>query len=107
MRRRHAGWMSAVVLAAMTIGLSAPAVFAVALEGACCVAGGGCEDTTLLQCETLDGTYIGDGTTCQAIDCGAPVAAPLLSLGGLIVGLGALGGLGVYRLTVGRRPPLE
>jgi hypothetical protein len=100
-------WMGAVGLAAMTIALSTPAVFAVAPEGACCIAGGGCEDVTLMQCDTLDGSYIGDGTACQEIDCGAPVAAPMLSIAGLIAALGALGGLGVYRLTIGRRPPRE
>jgi len=31
------------------------------------------------------------------------VAAPLLSIVGLVATLGALGGLGAYRLTMGRR----
>jgi hypothetical protein len=95
--------MCAVALAAVLIGMPVPSAFAAAQLGACCFANGACQDLVSFQCETQDGDFIGDGTSCQAIDCAAPVAAPMLSIAGLVAALGALGGLGVYRLTIGRR----
>lgn len=82
---------------------AAPAAFANLPLGACCLANGSCQDLMMTQCDGLNGEFIGEGTACQQIDCGAPVAAPLLSIGGLVAALGALTALGVYRLAVRRR----
>jgi hypothetical protein len=57
----------------------------------------------VFSCEQQNGDFIGNQTSCQAIDCAAPVAAPMLSIVGLVAALGALGGLGVYRLAIARR----
>ena len=94
-----------VVLSALLLGLllAAPAHANLPL-GACCLAAGGCQDLMVTQCEGLGGDFIGEGTACAEVDCGQPVAAPLLSIGGLVAALGALGGLGAWRLLRGRRP---
>ncbi len=102
MQRTSSGWMRAAVLAAVLVGLP-PAAFATVSVGACCLANGTCTEVDVFSCEQQNGDFIGDQTSCQAIDCAAPVAAPLLSIVGLVAALGALGGLGVYRLTIGRR----
>ncbi len=103
MDERRAKWMCAAALAALLLGVPVRSAFAVTPSGACCFATGACQDLLETQCETQNGDFIGGGTTCQAIDCSAPVAAPMLSIAGLVAALGALGGLGVYRLTIGRR----
>lgn len=36
--------------------------------GACCIAGGGCEQATKTLCE-VRGVYLGDGTTCGDVNC--------------------------------------
>lgn len=83
--------------------LWAASASAVAIFGACCQPNGVCEEQTVDACAAGGGEYIGDGTSCVDIACERPVTAPMLSLAGLVAGLGALGGLGVYRLTLGRR----
>jgi hypothetical protein len=91
-------------IGALLLGLllAAPAL-ANLPTGACCFADGACADLMVTQCAAQNGEFIGEGTSCQTTDCAAPVAAPLLSIAGLVAALGALGGLGVYRLTIGRR----
>ncbi|MBX3024113.1 hypothetical protein KF840_04305 [bacterium] len=69
--------------------------------GACCFANGTCQDLMVTQCDGLSGDFIGEGTSCQQIDCAAPVAAPVLSIAGLVAACGALAALALYRL--GRR----
>ena len=71
--------------------------------GACCLANGACVDLVAFQCDGQGGEFIGNGTSCATVRCDAPVAAPLLSIFGLVAAVGALGGLGVYRLLIGRR----
>jgi len=100
---RRANWVGAAALAAVLIVVPVPRAFAVAPLGACCFATRACQDLLAFQCAAQNGDFIGDGTSCQAIDCAAPVAAPMLSIAGLVAALGALGGLGIYRLTIGRR----
>ena len=39
------------------------------LIGACCLSGGDCVRTTGADCGDLSGTYEGDGTTCDEVDC--------------------------------------
>ncbi len=97
-------FVTARTLCALLLGLllATPAL-ANLPTGACCFATGACLDLMVTQCDSQDGEFIGEGTSCQAIDCAAPVAAPMLSIAGLMAALGALGGLGVYRLTIGRR----
>jgi hypothetical protein len=101
MRRGTAalGLAAALLLPAMGV----PPALANLPLGACCLGGGSCQDLMVTQCEGLNGEFIGEGTSCQTVDCGAPVAAPLLSLGGLVAAFGALAGLGVYRLAARRR----
>jgi hypothetical protein len=96
---------AALALAALlSLPLLVPApVHGVAVDGACCLANGSCQDLILEQCDTLNGDFIGEGTSCATVDCAAPVAAPLLSIGGLVAALGALAALGVYRLAIRRR----
>ena len=83
--------------------LHAPPAWANLPLGACCFPNGSCQDLMVTQCDGLSGEFIGEGTSCQAVDCAAPVAAPLLSIGGLVAAFGALTALGVYRLTSRRR----
>jgi hypothetical protein len=79
------------------------AVWAAAPLGACCLQNGSCADLVSFQCTDAGGDFIGDGTTCRTVRCDAPVAAPLLSIFGVVAACGALGGLGVYRLVFARR----
>lgn len=80
----------------------APAALANLPLGACCFANGGCQNLMVTQCDGQNGDFIGEGTSCQQIDCAAPVAAPLLSITGLVAVLGALAALGLYRLAARR-----
>ena len=96
---------AAIALAALLLPLLyAPPVLANLPLGACCFPNGSCQDLMVTQCDGLSGEFIGEGTSCQTVDCAAPVAAPLLSIGGLFAAFGALVALGVYRLTLRRRP---
>lgn len=47
--------------------------------GACCVESGCIEGLTPEQCDSLDGRYLGDGTTCEAAQC------PTLTQWGVII----------------------
>jgi hypothetical protein len=98
--RRIAAMTSAAVLCLFLAGV--PAALANLPLGACCLANGSCQNLMVTQCDGLNGEFIGEGTSCQQIDCAAPVAAPLLSIGGLVAALGALTALGLYRLAVRR-----
>jgi hypothetical protein len=80
----------------------APVAHAVAPTGACCFRDGSCQDLTSTQCDAQGAEFI-DATSCSQINCAAPLAAPMLSIFGTVALLGALCGLGVYRLTFGRR----
>ena len=94
-----------VVVGGLFVGLLAVTSVAVALVplGACCFTNGDCEDLISEQCVTQAGTFIGDGTSCEEVDCGVPVAVPVLSIVGLVVMFGALGSLGIYGLLRRRR----
>jgi hypothetical protein len=72
--------------------------------GACCLANGSCEELQGSQCAGAGGTFIGEDTSCLMIDCAAPVAAPALSILGIVAAVGALTALGIRRLIVGRPP---
>lgn len=77
---------------------------AVAPSGACCTPSGGCQSVAPDICERdLSGIYVGDGVLCENIQCDARVAAPLLSIFGIVATVGALGGLGVFRLLRRKR----
>jgi hypothetical protein len=96
------------VLAAGAIGLvvtlaSLSVARATAPLGACCLTNGACVDLVSFQCDGQGGEFIGGGTSCATVRCDAPVAAPLLSILGMVAAVGALAGLGVYRLLIGRR----
>jgi len=92
-----------MAVVALVVLLLAPAARANLPLGACCLANGSCQDLMVTQCDGQSGTFIGEGTSCQQIDCDRPVAAPVLSITGLIAALGALAALGVYRLATRRR----
>ena len=100
MRSEHFVLGGVLLLAALT--LSPPEVRANLPLGACCLANGVCEDLMVTQCEGLGGDFIGEDTSCSTIDCAAPVVAPMLSIFGLVAIVGALGGLGAYRLLLRR-----
>lgn len=101
LRARGSGfWMLAVL--AVTLAL-APAAHAGIPTGACCFANGSCQDQTAEQCEARNADFIGEATSCDHVSCAAPLAAPMLSIVGVVALLGALAGFGVYRLTFGRR----
>ena len=71
--------------------------------GACCFQQGACQDLMASQCEGAGGDYIGEGTSCAAVNCGAPVAAPLLSAAGVVAAVSALLGVGAMRHVRRRR----
>lgn len=53
-----------------------PAANGEAVDGACCLDGGGCADLSDAACELGGGTFIGFDTSCASISCdltGAPV----------------------------------
>jgi hypothetical protein len=81
----------------LALCLAAPASANLPL-GACCLADG-CIDVQVLQCDADGGDFLGEGTACADVECGRSVAAPMLSIAGLIAALGALGGLGAWRLV--------
>lgn len=92
-----------VAVAALLVLLLATAARANLPLGACCLANGTCQDLMVTQCDGQNGTFIGEGTSCQQIDCDRPVAAPVLSITGLVAALGALAALGLHRLATRRR----
>ena len=89
----------AALLAALLSAVTAQVALANLPLGACCVATGACQDLMSTQCDDQNGEFIGEGTECSAVDCEAPLAAPLLSIAGVFGVIGILGGLGVYRLV--------
>lgn len=90
-------------LAAALIAVTTPGAYAVAPVGACCLADGGCEELTALQCDGPGQSFVGEGTSCSTTNCAAPVEAPALSILGLVAATGALAALGVGRLVARRR----
>src|SRR5512146_1472075 len=102
--RGRMGRLLAGSVIALVVGVAPLApVWAAAPLGACCLENGGCADLISFQCLEQGGSFIGDGTACATVNCAASVAAPLLSIAGVVAAIGALGGLGVYRLLIGRR----
>jgi len=73
-------------------------VEATASIGACCRPNQGCETIDSFSCEEAGGIYFGDDTSCAGIVCDQQVAAPALSLLGLIGTFGALLGVATFRL---------
>jgi len=102
-RMKRAGWMAAGGVLLCLI-VTAPVAWANDPLGACCRPGGECEDLQGVQCEPPGGTFIGEGTACEQIDCTAPVAVPVLSIAALVGMFGALGSLGIYGVVKRRRP---
>jgi len=97
-------WLTVVrllLLGSMLIG-AAPAL-ALAPVGACCFANGSCQDLIDSACSTQGGSFIGFGTLCATVDCAAPLAAPMLSVFGIVAAVGALAALGVGALFRRRR----
>jgi len=99
--RRLIGCAAALAVA-LVLTAGSPA-FANLPLGACCFANGTCQDLQAPQCAGAGQTFIGEGTSCDVVDCAAPLAAPALSIFGAVAALGALTALGLWRLAVGRR----
>lgn len=93
--------MAGAALLALLFSAGRPAS-AFSPVGACCLPNGSCEDTSEFGCDKLGGEFVDAATTCAMVNCAAPVAAPLVSIFGLVAVVGAMGGLGVYRLVFGR-----
>lgn len=93
----------AAVFALAIVGSAATTARANDPLGACCFANGTCQDLQAVQCVGPGETFIGEGTSCSTIDCAAPVAAPVLSIFGMIAAAGALAALGARRLIAARR----
>ena len=92
----------AALAVALVLTAGSPA-FANLPLGACCFANGSCQDLQAGQCSGPGQTFIGEGTSCDAVDCAAPLAAPALSIFGAVAARDALTALGLWQLTVGRR----
>jgi hypothetical protein len=105
MKERTSRRLAAVMLIAalMLPVLLSSAALAGAPVGACCLVGGGCDDLMSFTCEDQGGTFLGDGTSCSETACDRSLAAPLLSIFGLVSAVGSLVGLGLYRLLFRRR----
>jgi len=66
--------------------------------GACCLANGQCVSVNQFDCDAQSGDFIGPSTSCLMIDCPTlSVQAPVLSIFGLVMAVGALLGLALYR----------
>ena len=100
-RVKH-GLAAGAIALAVTVA-SPSAARATAPVGACCLATTACVEVVGFQCDQQGGEFIGDGTSCATVRCAAPLAAPVLSILGSVAAIGALAGLGVYRLLRGRR----
>jgi len=105
MQRSEIGRSGAAILAALFLLAAAPTLtWGVAMDGACCLESGNCRETTDFDCESAGGSFIGFGTTCAEVDCGISVAAPALSLFGILGAAGAVLAAAIWRLLpVGRR----
>jgi hypothetical protein len=95
--------VAVVGLLAYMTGGGAGIAMAFSPEGACCGTEGSCTDTTQFTCEAEGGSFIGEGTECATVNCGARIGAPVLSIFGIVAMIGALGGWGVFRLFQRRR----
>ena len=96
-----------LVMTIGVMGLLGPGLLAAhataAPMGACCLANGQCLSLVAFDCDAQGGDFIGPDTSCVMIECPtATVGAPLLSLFGVVAAVGALAGLGVYRLVIRR-----
>ena len=89
----------------LLVGPGAPAANATVSVGACCLPNGQCLSVTQFDCDGQGGDFIGPSTSCVMIECPPPAAveAPALSVLGVVAAVGALIGLGVYRLLLRRR----
>jgi hypothetical protein len=103
MRHQMTRFTAIGAVAALCVLLSGAPALAAAPLGACCFPNGTCRDLISVQCDDANAEFIGAGTSCQQIDCAAPVGAPVLSITGLVAALGALAALGLYRLGSRRR----
>lgn len=91
----------ATVSAAAILSIAiAPAAHGVAADGACCQSDGSCEDSLDFECETSGGTFVGFGTSCEAVACDGTMA-PVLSGAALFLVASLLAITGV--LAVRRR----
>lgn len=94
----------ALVVGALLLASGAPPARATVSVGACCLANGQCLSVTQFDCDAQNGDFIGPDTSCLMIDCpSSAVGAPVLSILGLVAAIGALIGLGLYRLLPRRR----
>jgi len=94
-------WARGVAIGAL-IALCAAPVSATVLIGACCQSGGGCAEVPELTCLDGGGQFVGG--QCANIDCVRPLAAPMMSIIGLVAVFGVLTAFGAYHLfAVGRR----
>ena len=94
---------STVVAVLLALPLLATPARAVAPDGACCLADLSCEDVDEFTCAEQGGQFIGAETSCANVQCRARVEAPVLSILGLVGVVGALAGLGIFRLVRKRR----
>lgn len=88
----------ATVSAAAVLSVAmAPAAHGVAADGACCLSDGSCEDSLDFECETSGGTFVGFGTSCEAVACDGTMA-PVLSGAALLLVASLLAITGVLAL---------
>ena len=100
-RRRLAGTF---VLAALIMSQAwAPPARASVVVGACCLQGSPCDEIDPFSCDQRNGTFMGSGTVCANVDCPSGVAAPVLSIFGLVGMIGGLAGFGAYRIFFRKR----
>lgn len=88
-----------VAAASIALLLAATPAFAAAPTGACCFSSGACQELTGMACEDAGASFIGDGTACADVNCGARVAAPLLSGAGVVAAIFALAATWVLRMS--------
>lgn len=94
-RGARIGLLGAVAL----LGAGTGAAHATVSLGACCLPAGQCQSLTQFDCELQSGEFFGLDSSCTMVNCATePVGAPLLSVFGAVAALGALAGLGAYRL---------
>ena len=89
-------WLSVLSVQVFPLPASANIPF-----GACCLDRGGCSEIDELLCTDEGGTFAGDDTICANVNC--HVAAPVISILGIVGIAGAMSGLGVYTLLRRRR----
>ena len=94
--------MFAAMAALVATLLLAPVAQAFAPVGACCLPGGACESLIEITCLEQNGTFVGVDTSCLMVTCQQSVGVPMLSILGLVAAVGALAGVGIYRLLTRR-----